>query len=144
MSNKWNDFRPTKTLWFWSCAGSVALTMVVGFTVGGWVTGGTATEMAEDARDKGRMELAANVCVARFTDSDDFATTLANLKAESTWSRDDFVTDGGWVKLDGVKDPVSGAAELCAETLAEMEAPAPAKASTTPDPSTTTDPMTKG
>ena len=123
MSSKWEQFRPSKVLWFWSCAGCVALTMVLGFTVGGWVTGGTAGQMVEDAREDAQAQLAANICVAKFTQSSDFATALANLKAESSWSRDDFVTEGGWLTLTGLKEPVDGAADLCAEMLAVMEAP---------------------
>ena len=49
--------------------------------------------------------------------------TLAALKAESSWSRDDFVAAGGWLALAGNDSPVSGAADLCAETLAGMDAP---------------------
>lgn len=136
MSSKFSDFRPSKTLWFWSSAGCVVLTMILGFTMGGWVTGGTAAEMAENARENGRAQLAADVCVARFKSSDGFAASLAKLKEESSWSRDDFVTEGGWVTLSGVEDPVDGAAELCAAALAEMDAPAADKASSGTDAAT--------
>jgi len=44
---RWSQSRPTKTLVFWACAASVAATMIVGFTWGGWVTGGTALKVAE-------------------------------------------------------------------------------------------------
>lgn len=133
MSNKWNDFQPSKTTWFWSCVGAVVVTMVVGFTVGGWVTGGTASQMADSARDQGRMQLAADVCVAKFRSSEGYATALASLKKENSWSRDDFVSAGGWVTLTGMDDPVTGAARLCADTLAKMDAPAAAAAPTAPD-----------
>lgn len=123
MNAKWEQYRPSKSLWFWSCAGCVALTMILGFTLGGWVTGGTASAMADTAREQARAQLAADVCVARFKKGADFATALADLKAENSWSRDDFVADGGWVTLAGLDEPVAGAADLCAETLADMEAP---------------------
>lgn len=123
MNSTFEQFRPSKTLWFWSSAACVALTLAVGFTVGGWVTGRTADKMAEQARDDGRAQLAANVCVARFVASDGFPAALAALKAESSWSRDDFVAAGGWLALAGNDSPVSGAADLCAETLAGMDAP---------------------
>lgn len=120
MKAKWAEFRPTKTQWFWSCAGCVVLTMVVGFTAGGWVTGGTAAQAVSDARSDARAELAAEVCVAKFRSSDGFTAALASLKAENSWSRDNFVTKGGWVNLAGMKEPVAGAAERCAELLAKM------------------------
>lgn len=126
MSSKWEQFRPSKTLWFWSCAGSAVLTMVLGFTVGGWVTGGTSADLSKNARRDGRAELAADVCVARFKDSAGFAADLVKLKAENSWSRDNFLADGGWVALTGVTDTVAGAAELCTKTLADLKAPAAA------------------
>ncbi|GIK97197.1 MAG: hypothetical protein BroJett029_14060 [Alphaproteobacteria bacterium] len=124
MAARWSDFRPSKTLWFWSCVGCVVATMIVGFTVGGWVTGGTAEEMASDARENGRAELVAQICVDRFLDASDAASELAALKEQSTWQRDDFIQKGGWVKLAGFEEPVEGAADLCAEELAGMELPA--------------------
>lgn len=121
---RWNAFQPSKTLWFWSCVGTAVAVMVVGFTVGGWVTGGTANRMAETAAEEARTQLAASVCVEKFISSPDAATTLAELKETDSWSRDDFITDGGWVTLTGMDEPVDGSADLCADTLAEMETPA--------------------
>ena len=123
MSGKWSDFQPSKTLWFWSCAASVVATMVVGFTLGGWVSGGTADKMASSARDDGRIQLAADVCVARFKDGDRFATELASLKKEDSWKQDDFVAAGGWVAMAGMDTPVAGSAKLCAEMLTKLDAP---------------------
>lgn len=128
MNTKFQQYRPSKTLWFWSSAGCVALTMILGFSVGGWTTEGTARDMVTEAREEARAQLAANVCVARFKQSDGFATALADLKAENVWSRDDFVSDGGWVSIGGLEEPVAGAADLCAEMLADMDAPAPTEA----------------
>jgi hypothetical protein len=123
LSERWNEFRPTKALWFWSSAGVAAATMVIGFTVGGWVTGGTAQEMAEAAAEKARAELVASVCVERFVSSADFAEQLAALKEANSWDRDEFILEGDWTALVGVEDAVSGAADLCAQRLAEMQAP---------------------
>jgi hypothetical protein len=120
----WNEYRPSKAVWFWSCAGCVLATVILGFTWGGWVTGGTAEEMAATARDDGRAQLAASVCVDKFLAASDAAVTLARLKEESQWQRDDFIEKGGWVTLAGIEEPVDGAAGLCAEHLAEMELPA--------------------
>lgn len=125
-SQKWAEYRPTKTLWFWSSAGAVAVVLVLGFTVGGWVTGGTATEMAENAHEDGRAQLAASICVDRFVDSPQFAANLSALKDEDSWAQDTFISDAGWVTLAGMEEPVDGAAELCADQLVEMEATAAA------------------
>ena len=61
MSQRFADYRPSKTVLFWSCAGCVVATMILGFTWGGWVTGGTAGELAEDAATQARAQVAATV-----------------------------------------------------------------------------------
>jgi hypothetical protein len=119
----WSEYKPSKTLWLWSCVGCIVATMVVGFTWGGWVTGGTADEMATDARDSGRAELAAAVCVDRFLDETAVAANLAELKEKSKWQRGDYIEDGGWTTPIGFEKPIEGAADLCATQLVEMEAP---------------------
>ncbi len=118
------DYQPTKTTLLWSIAGAAAVTMFVGFTWGGWVTGGTAAQMAEDAAEASTAKLAAAVCVERFVHGDDAVAQLAELKETSRWQRRKFVEEGNWTTLTGFEEPVDGAAELCAEQLADMELPA--------------------
>lgn len=124
ITTRWSRYQPSKALWFWSCAGTAVVVMVLGFTAGGWVTGGTAQQMAETAAEEARTELAASVCVEKFMSGPNAAAALADLKESNSWNRDDFVTDGGWVTLAGMEEPVEGAADLCADKLVEMEAPA--------------------
>ncbi len=69
--------------------------------LGRWVTGGTAEEMVSDARENGRAELAAVVCVDRFLDEAGAVANLAELKEQSQWQRDDYIEDGGWTTLIG-------------------------------------------
>ena len=127
----WNEYRPTKAVWFWSVGGAVVATMIIGFTWGGWTTGGTAEEMAADAREQGRAQLAANICVDRFLASPEVAVNLAALNDESSYQRDNFIDDGGWVTFAGMEEPIEGAAERCASQLAEMGVPAPNEAAAT-------------
>jgi hypothetical protein len=122
MSQRFADYRPSKTVLFWSCAGCVVATMILGFTWGGWVTGGTAGELAEDAATQARAQVAATVCVEKFMATDDAHPQLASLKEiRSSWQREDFVEEGGWATVAG-KD-YDDAAELCAERLIDMEPP---------------------
>ena len=58
IQQRWNELQPSKTMLVWSCLGSVVVALVVGFSWGGWVTGGTARDMAEDAGDESRWALA--------------------------------------------------------------------------------------
>ena len=136
-SQRWENYRPTKTLWFWSVAGAAVLTMIVGFTGGGWTTGGTATKMATDAAQEARAELVANICVEKIVSGPGAIQKLAELKETSSYKRDTFITEGGWVKLAGMEREASGAADLCADQLVAMETlptrPTDASAATTTD-----------
>ena len=128
MGEKWSAYQPSKTVWLWSCVGAAALTMIVGFTWGGWVTGGTATEQAQTAGEQAAAQLAANICVHRFLAAPNAAAQLADFKKTDSWKRDTFVEDGGWVTFAEMKEPVEGAADLCAAQLASAELPATAAA----------------
>ena len=130
------EFKPSKTLWFWSCVACIVLTMIVWFTFGGWVTGGTAKEMAQTAADDARAKLVASVCVEKFTTSSDFAVKLAKLKETNTWARSDMLEKGGWVTLAGMTEPLDDAAELCSDKLAAMEVPVASTATQTEAPVT--------
>lgn len=123
LTQKWADFRPTKTMTFWSCAAVAVATMLMGFNAGGWVTGGTADKMARDAADKARAELVADACVKKFTASASFPAQLASLKEASSWKQGDLVAEGGWATLAGMEEPLDAAARLCANQLVAMDAP---------------------
>ena len=119
----WGDYRPSKTMWFWSSAGCVLATIVIGFAWGGWVTAGSAETQVAAAHDAGRAQLAATICVARFVEAPDAAVQLAALKDASSWNRRGTIADAGWTTPLGLDEPVSGAADLCAERLVAMELP---------------------
>jgi hypothetical protein len=115
--SKWNNLQVSKTALFWCCAGSVVAALVAGFSWGGWVTGGTAREMARTACTVARAEMAAGICVTRFAAAPESAAQLASLKATSSWQRNDLIEKAGWVTIAGGDKPISGAAELCVQQL---------------------------
>jgi hypothetical protein len=134
-----DQYRASKTVLFWACAGAVLLATVVGFSWGGWVTGGTARVMADKAAAQARQEVTAVVCVDRFMAAPDAGTQLTALKTmTSLYARGKFVQDGGWAVIPVSSSaepsmPVSitdqrKAAELCAADLAQREIPTPGKA----------------
>ena len=128
LSKNWENFRPTKAMWFWSCAGTAVVTMVVGFTWGGWVTGGTAAENAERASEQAAAQLASAICVDRFMELPDAGVKLVEFKEADSWEQDDYVEEAGWVTFASMEEPVDGAAKLCAEQLATLEMPVAAAA----------------
>ncbi|HSA81924.1 MAG TPA: hypothetical protein VLE23_14000 [Geminicoccaceae bacterium] len=122
IQQRWSDLQPTKTMLFWSCAGSVAVALVVGFTWGGWVTGGTAREMAETAGDSSRYELASVICVEKFLAAPDARAQLTELKAiSSSYRQRQFIETGGWAVMPNKDKAARQSAELCAKVLANLE-----------------------
>ena len=119
---RWDDLQPSKTMLFWSCAGSVVVALVVGFTWGGWVTGGTARGMAETAGETSRYDLASVVCVERFLAAPDARAQLTELKAiDSTYRQRQFIEEGGWAIMPDMDEAARQAADLCARVLANLE-----------------------
>ena len=132
LSQCFQQYQASKTVLFWACAGCAVLATVVGFSWGGWVTGGSAQKMADEKAAQARQELAAVVCVDRFMAASDAGVQLTALKEiTSSYQQAKFVADGGWAVIMPVSDPVDRkasandrkAAALCAEDLAKRDAP---------------------
>jgi hypothetical protein len=121
VSEKFRDFRASKATLFWSCAGCVLATMVVGFAWGGWTTRGAAEERAVEVAEAAVAELAADICVDRYLAAPDARVRLSALHEESSYRRDGVIEDGGWVTFADREEPVDGAADLCADRLAKIE-----------------------
>jgi hypothetical protein len=132
---------------FWACAGSVIVATVVGFHWGGWVTGGSAREMAADSAAQARQELAAVVCVDCFMAAPDAGVKLAALKEiTSSYAQSKFVEEGGWAIIMPATAATTAdykareddrkAAGLCAEELAKREMATTGKAAQAGDDTT--------
>ena len=128
LSQRFQRYQASKAVLFWACAGSVIVATIVGFSWGGWVTGGTAREMAEDSAAQARQQLAAVVCVDRFMAAPDAGVQLTALQEiERPYEQSKFVVDGGWAIIVPASSPTdyttrtndSKAAGLCAEELAK-------------------------
>jgi hypothetical protein len=128
LTARWDEYRPWKAVWFWSCAAGVAATLVIGFTWGGWMTSGTAATMSAESAQQAKAQLVAAYCVDRFDAAPDASAKLAALKGADSWRRADFIGKGGWAKMPGVEEDIVGAADLCAQRLVSASA-APAKSS---------------
>jgi hypothetical protein len=98
---------------FSAAAGAIALA-VVGFNVGGWVTGGKASEMVQTAI----VEQQIPICVEQFNNDADKATKLAAMKKGQSWMHIEFVTKQGWATMPGAKNAIREVAEGCAEKIA--------------------------
>jgi hypothetical protein len=114
---RWKNVEPTKKFVFWACVGSITLTILIGFKWGGWVTGGSAQEMAENAAGEARVELAVASCVTRFGRGTGVMGRLAKLKKTESWDRGGYMEKAGWATPVGAEEPVHEAGALCAELL---------------------------
>src|ERR671919_2858194 len=130
LSQRFQEYQASKTVLFWSCAGSIVLATVVGFSWGGWTTGGSAQEMAEKAAADARQELAAVVCVDRFMAAPDAGVQLSSLQEiTSSYAQSKFVEEGGWALIVPASSTTDSkaraddrkAAGLCAAELAKRE-----------------------
>jgi hypothetical protein len=150
LAQRFKDYQASKTVLLWACAGSAVVAVVVGFSWGGWVTGGSARDMADNSAAQARQELAAVVCVDRFMAAPDAGVQLTALQEiTSSYAQGKFLQDGGWatiVPASSTADRKASAAAssddrktagLCAEELAKREAPPPEKAALIDVPATT-------
>ena len=107
-------------LGLWSAAGGAVVLAVIGFTLGGWVTGGTAQEMAEEMAENAAVARLAPICVEQFKQDSEKDQKLKDLKKEDSWNRDYYVEKQGWATMPGEKDPDSKVAEKCADMLMQL------------------------
>ena len=97
--------------------GAAALA-VVGFTWGGWVTGGTAREMATD---QARLELITAlvpICLEKSEQDPNVVATLAEMKEANFSRRSQLLMNAGWATMPGSSGPNRGVATECMKKLA--------------------------
>jgi hypothetical protein len=105
-----------------AAAGAVALA-IVGFSWGGWVTGGTAETLAKNSAATAVVAALTPICVEKFRQAADASANLAEMKkATYSWEQGRFVEKGGWATMPGSTEPNSAVARACAETLGSEKA----------------------
>ena len=104
----------------WGAVGGAVAAAILGFTWGGWVTGGRAEADATQRANAAVVAALAPVCVERFRRAADVPANLAALKKVDAWSQGDFIEKGGWATSAGDKAPdqVTAVAKACASLLA--------------------------
>lgn len=101
-------------------SGAVA-TMVIGFYWGGWMLGGTATQMSEKSARTAIVRVLAPICVDNFQRAAGASASLSEMKKVSTWQQGSFIEKGGWATMPGTTSPDSTVAQACAELLAAAQ-----------------------
>jgi hypothetical protein len=97
-------------------AGAIA-TVVIGFSWGGWVTGGAAKEMAQKGVSSALVSALSPICVDRFKHSADAAANLTEFKKVSSWQQGSFIEKGDWTTMPSGDPANSAVAQACATLL---------------------------
>jgi len=119
IGERWRASRPTKTALFWSCVGSAVITMIIGFTWGGWVRGATAQNMAAVMAEDAVVKRLAPICMAQFKQDPASNQKLKELKELSAYERGDYVKKQTWAKMPGEQEADSKVADECAKLISQ-------------------------
>jgi type VI protein secretion system component VasK len=94
------------------------LTMIVGFTWGGWTTSSTANQMAMQRADTAVTAALIPICLSQQKVDVTKGKKLGELRAITTsYEQTDFVMKSGWATFPGKTDPNRDVAEACAAAL---------------------------
>src|ERR1700720_3737452 len=100
----------------------VVASMVIGFSWGGWMTGGTANKLAADRADTAVMAALTPVCAEKFMQNSDAKANLAILQKISTnWEQGQYLEKGGWATRPGAASSDYRLARACAEKLVQVK-----------------------
>jgi hypothetical protein len=110
-----------KPLLMGAVGGAIALA-VVGFSWGGWVTGGTAEKMAVKRAEMATVAALAPLCVENFRKQADAGAQLASFQKLASYEQRGFIEKAGLATAMGSKGPDSSVAQACAETLSKLKA----------------------
>jgi hypothetical protein len=102
-------------------AGGAAAIAIIGFTWGGWVTGGSAQRSADNRASSAVVAALAPICLAQFQQKSDSVTQLAALKKVSFYEQGSLIEKAGWATMPGSAAPTAGVAQACAGLIANLK-----------------------
>ena len=90
---------------------------IVGFTWGGWVSGGTAQDRAMAMAHNDVVAALEPVCLDKARTDPDRAAKLATIREASSFKRRDAVMETGWATVPGAEAPDRELAQSCLASL---------------------------
>ena len=102
-----------------AAGGAVALA-VIGFTWGGWVTGGKAERMVAEQSKSAVIAALVPICLDQSKHDPKLADKLAGLKSAKYYDRGDLLMKTGWATMPGAADPDRQVASACVEKMAAL------------------------
>src|SRR5437899_12005234 len=100
-------------------AGAI-LVAIIGFSWGGWVTGGTAEAKAEQRASSAVVAALAPICVVQFKSAGDATAKQEELKKISSWDQRSFVEKAGWATMPGSTESNPEVARACADLISKL------------------------
>jgi pimeloyl-ACP methyl ester carboxylesterase len=102
----------------WGAVVGSVVTMIIGFSWGGWTTSSTAARLAKIQADTAVTTALVPLCIAKSKADGAVVKKMGELKAlASSYDQRDFVTKTGWATVPGSEDPNRDVAEACAAAL---------------------------
>ena len=102
----------------WGAVAGSVLTMILGFSYGGWTTSGTAARLAQQQTDTAVTTALVPLCIAQSKADRAVLKKMGELKAlTSSYEQREFVTKTGWATVPGSGDANRDVAEACATAL---------------------------
>ena len=96
--------------------GSIA-TIIVGFSWGGWMLGGSAERMAKQRSAEAATQALVPVCVSQSKGDQQKLEEFAGIRY--AYERREFIVKAGWATMPGAESPNRDVAAACAEALAK-------------------------
>ena len=102
----------------WCAVGGAIITMIIGFTWGGWVRGSTSVSMGEKMARSAVAERLAPICLSQFNKDPQREENLLTLKEKSSWEQEKYIKNQGWATMPYEETPDSMVAAKCSELIA--------------------------
>lgn len=96
--------------------GAIA-TMAVGFTFGGWVTGGTSERLIASNMSDGVALALTPYCLEKSKKDPEAVKVMAEYKAAPAYSRRTLIEKSGWATPLGAEQPNAALATACSNAL---------------------------
>jgi hypothetical protein len=103
----------------WGAVGGAAALAIIGFSWGGWVTGGNADALARQQVQAALVEVLTPICVDKFNRASDAQARLVEFKKiDSSWDRERVVRENDWAKFG--KESNGRVVDACAAELYKL------------------------
>lgn len=100
-------------------ASGAALAMVIGFTWGGWLTGGDARQMSKTMSHDNVIAALVPVCVAKASADLNREAKLDTIRDASRYQQREALMEAGWATMPGTEIPNRDLAQACVKALEE-------------------------